>query len=172
MWNKIYLIALAVLITPMAFLTYYAWSWLQSIGAPRTVVENYDYWSNFYWNYLWLSTVILLILANVLLWKTRRAWALWTTFLYFAIFIIARYFWLDQIFFEYKRENGLGQNGFSVAPLFGVVLCAIAAAIVFFDQFLIKRLHDKMYLQMEAAISNPTEMIENSDTVADNERVN
>jgi hypothetical protein len=166
MWNKIYLIALAVLITPMAFLTYYAWSWLQSIGAPRAVVESYDYWSNLNWNYLWISTVILLILANVLLWKTRRAWALWTTFLYFAIFIVVRYFWLDQTFFQYKQTNGALQNGFSLQPLLGAALIAVAAVIVFFDQFLVKRLHDKTYPATETPATN-TAIIEN-----DSEKIN
>ncbi len=145
MWNKIYLIALAVLFLPMAFLSYYSWSWLQSIGSPQNVVLNYNYWSNFSWSYLWISTIILLIIANVLFWKTRRAWALWTTFLYFALFIIVRYFWLDQSLFQYKKTTGLGLGEFSVAPLFGVILCLIAAVIVFFNQFLVKRLQDKMY---------------------------
>jgi len=153
MWNKIYLIALAVLFLPMAFLSYYSWSWLQSIGSPQNVVLNYNYWSNFSWSYLWISTVILLIIANVLFWKMRRAWALWTTFLYFALFIIVRYFWLDQSFLQYKKTTGLGLDEFSVAPLFGVILCVIAAVIVFFNQFLVKRLQDKMYPPIDKAES-------------------
>ena len=165
MWNKIYLIALAVLILPMVFLTYYSWSWLQSIGSPQNVVLSYDYWSNFSWSYLWISTVILLILANVLLWQTRRAWALWTTFFYFTIFIFVRYFWLDQSFFQYKKDNNLWQGEFSIAPLFGVLLCVVAAVIVFFNQFLIKRLQDKM---------NPaTEIAESKNVLeTENDRIN
>ncbi|HEY0657924.1 MAG TPA: hypothetical protein VGD05_05600 [Pyrinomonadaceae bacterium] len=172
MWNKIYLIALAVLFIPMAFMSYYSWSWLQSIGAPQNVFLNYDYWINLSWTYLWISTVILLILANILFWKTRRAWALWTTFLYFTIFIIVRYFWLDQLFIQYKETQGLSQDGFSVAPLIGVVLCAIAAVIVFFNQFLIKRSHDKMYPANESAFNDSTKNIETVDVVEDNEKIN
>ncbi len=144
MWNKIYLLTLAVLLLPMVFLSYYSWSWLQSVTAPQAVAANYQYYSNFGWTYLWISTIVLMILGNILLWKTRRAWALWTTFLYFALFIIVRYFWLEQSFFQYQQDKGLTGDGLSIQPLIGVVLCALAAVIVFFDQYLVKRLHDKM----------------------------
>lgn len=143
MWNKVYLAAFAILLLPMVFLSYYSGSWLNSIGAPQTVVENYHYYSNLSWNYLWISTIILMILGNVLLWKTRKSWGLWITFLYFAFFIIVRYFWLDQLFDQYQQSKGLAQAGISVEPLIGVVLCVLAAIIVFFDQFLVKRLYDK-----------------------------
>ncbi|MDQ3132884.1 MAG: hypothetical protein M3Q99_19210 [Acidobacteriota bacterium] len=172
MWNKIYLIALAVLIIPVVFLSYYSWSWLQSIGAPQNVVLSYEYWSTLSWSYLWISTVILLIIANFLHWKTRLAWALWTTFLYFATFIIVRYFWLDQSFFQYKKANNLWQGEFSIAPLFGVLLCVVAAVIVFFNQFLIKRLQDKMNPQPHPAFNDSIENSENLITVEDSERPN
>jgi hypothetical protein len=145
MWNKIYLIALAVLFLPMVFLTFYSWSWLQSIDAPQTVIENYNYYSNISWTFLWLSTAILLILANVLLWKTRKAWALWTTFLYFAFFILIRDFWLDVKFTEYWNTHFASQSRLSVTAFIAVILCVIAATIAFFDQFLVNRLRDKMH---------------------------
>ena len=172
MWNKIYLIALAVLILPIVFLSYYSWSWLQSIGAPQNVVSNYEYWSTLSWSYLWISTVILLIIANVLHWKTHRAWALWATFIYFATFIIVRYFWLNQSFFHYKKANNLWQGEFSIAPLFGVLLCVVAAVIVFFNQFLIKRLQDKMNLPTQPAFNDSIENSENIITVEDGDRPN
>ncbi len=172
MWNKIYLIALAVFIFSMAFLSYYSWSWLQSIGAPQNVVLSYDYWSNLSWSFLWVSAVILLIIANVLLWTTRRAWALWTTMLYFAFFVIVRYFWLDQTFFQYKKDANLWQGEFSVAPLFGVILCLVAAVIVFFNQFLIKRLQSKMNPPVEPAFSDSIANPDNVITVENGERPN
>ncbi|HEX8289443.1 MAG TPA: hypothetical protein VF556_15685 [Pyrinomonadaceae bacterium] len=145
MWSKIYLLTFAVLLLPMLFLSYSSWSWLQSVSAPQAVAANYQYFSSFSWSYLWISTIILLIIGNVLLWTTRRAWALWMTFLYFAFFIIVRYFWLEQSFFQYRQDRGLAGDGLSIQPLIGVVLCALAAVIVFFDQYLIKRLLDKMH---------------------------
>jgi len=172
MWNKIYLIALAVLILPMVFLSYYSWSWLQSIGSPQNVVLSYEYWSTLSWSYLWISTVILLILANVLLWQTRRAWALWTTFIYFTIFIFVRYFWLDQSFFQYKKDNNLWQGEFSIAPLFGVLLCVVAAVIVFFNQFLIKRLQDKMNPPPQPAFSDSIANSDNVIAVENGEKLN
>lgn len=158
MWNKIYLLALAVLLLPMIFLSYYSWSWLQSVSAPQAVVTNYQHYSNFGWNYLWISTIVLMILGTVLLWKTRRAWALWTTLLYFALFIIIRYFWLEQSFFQYKQDKGLVGDGLSIQPLIGVVLCALAAVIVFFNQYLVKRSYDKMYPEkISSDVSVPIE---------------
>lgn len=143
MWNKIYLAGFAVLLLPMIFLSYYSGTWLSSVDAPRTVAANYEYYSNLSWTYLWISTVILMILGNVLLWKTRKAWGLWITFLYFAFFVIVKYFWLDQSFNQFQQEKGLAQSGISVEPLIGFVLCGLAAVIVFFNQFLVKRLYDK-----------------------------
>ena len=45
MWSKIYLAILAVAVVVMAFFTYYAWSWLQSIGQPVAAAAGYDYHS-------------------------------------------------------------------------------------------------------------------------------
>lgn len=144
MLNKIYLIALAVLAVPMMVLTYLSWSWLQSIGSPAIAVENYSFYSFISWSYLWISTAILLVLANVLLWKTRRAWAMWTTLAYFLTFIALRYFWLENSLHEFYRNNGV-QIGLALSPLIGVVLCLLAGAIVFFNQFINLRLSEKMH---------------------------
>ncbi len=145
MWNKIYLAVLAVAIVVMCFLTLYSHSWLGSIGAPKTTSEFYEFWIG--WNsvFLWLSSLVLLILANILLWKTRRAWALWTTFLYFALFSVTRYFWLEPSFFAFKKANGLWQGELSLSPFLGVILIVIAVVIVFFNQFLNLRLNERMY---------------------------
>lgn len=140
MWTTIYLTALSIFIIPMGFFTLYAWSWLQSIGNPQTTAENFTFWSGISWTFLWLSTIVLLILANVALWKTRRAWMLWTTAVYFAVFIVAKYFWLDAAFKTFRAADG-----FSAAPLFGAVLCLLGFAIVFFDQFIVLRLTEKMH---------------------------
>lgn len=146
MWNKIYFIALAVAVLAMASLGFYSYSWLQSPTRPTDVVQNYNYYSNLAWLFLWISSFVLLVLANALYWRVQQAWALWATFLYFALFVIVQTFLLDAAFSTYQIRNLPGiQNGFSAQPFFGVILCILGAIIVFFDQFLVSRLHKKMF---------------------------
>jgi hypothetical protein len=145
MWNKIYLTILAATILAMGVLLYLPFSWLQSIGAPATVRDNYLYYSNISWIFLLASSLILLVLGNVVLWKTRGAWAMWTTLLYFAVFMVAQTFWLENSFFRFKQENNFTSGAVSWSPLSGAVLIALAAVIVFFNQYLVKRLLDKTY---------------------------
>lgn len=145
MLNKLYLAVLAVSIAIMAFFTYYSWSWLLSIGVPVAALEGYTYHANLAWVVLWVSSVLLLILANAILWRSGKATAIWFTFLYFAVFVLAWYFWLDQSFFQFKKANGLWDGSFSVGPIFGVILVIIAGVLVFVDQFVVLRLAKKMY---------------------------
>lgn len=145
MWNKIYLIALAVAILVMSVLLYFPYSWLQSITAPREVAAQYQFYSNISWMFLLISSLVLLVLGNVVLWMTRRSWAMWLSLLYFAFFIVAHTFWLENVFFRYKQSNNLESGVVSWSPIVGVVLVGLSAIIVFFDQYLVKRFQDKMY---------------------------
>lgn len=145
MLSKIYLAALAVFILLMSVLTYYSCSWLSSITDPGSVVTNYEYYSKLSGNFLWISALILIILANVILWKTRKIWAFWSTLLYFAVFIILHTFWLNTSFVQYKRDNGLLAGSISLSPLVGVIIIIFVAVFVFLNQLLVLRMHDKMY---------------------------
>ncbi len=145
MWNKIYLIALAIAVLIMSSLAFYSNSWLDSIDAPVNVIQNYEDSSGMTWMFLWLSSIILLILANVFFWRMQQSWAFWTTFLYFAAFIIIQTFLLDEKFTAFRNSRNPGQSGLSVSPFLGVILCVVGAIFVFFDQFLVSRLHKKMF---------------------------
>lgn len=145
MWSKIYLIILAAAILTMSFLLYFSYSWLQSIDAPTTVRDNYLYYSNISQMFLFVSALALLIAGNVVLWTTRKAWAVWTALLYFAGFTIANSFWLENSFFRYKQTNHLDSGLVSWSPVFGVILIVLATIIVFFNQYLVKRMQDKIY---------------------------
>ncbi len=145
MWNKIYMAVLGISFVLMAGLTFYSYTWLQSSTKPADVVTSYDYYSNMSWIFLWASSIILLILANVVLWTTRNAWAMWATFLYFALFMLLQTLWLDQSFFNYQQQNGLADRAFSLGAFSGILFCGLAAAIVFFNQFIVKRMRDKMF---------------------------
>lgn len=145
MLSKIYLAFLGLSIAAMAFFTYYSWSWLQSIGAPTAAVEGYEYHTYLSCIYLAVSGVVSLMLANGVMWATQRAWALWTTFAYAAIFIIVKYFWLGEAFFRYKKTNGMFDGSFSLGPVMGAILVVVAGAVVFANQFASARLYQKMY---------------------------
>jgi hypothetical protein len=145
MLNKIYLVVLAVFILIMSAFTYYSYGWLASIDNPRTVVANFDYYSNLSGTFLWISALTLLVFANVAFWKTRKLWTFWTTFFYFAVFIVLHTFWLNRSFVEFQRNNGFLVGSYSLSPLFGVGLLIAAAFVVFFDQFAATKMRDKMY---------------------------
>ena len=146
MWNRIFFFALLGAALVMATLGYYSYSWLQSPTRPADVAQNYEYFSNLAWMFLWISSLVLLVLANALYWRVEQAWALWATFLYFAVFVVAQTFLLDSAYASYQTRNfPAAQNGFSTSPFLGVILCVLAAIIVFFDQFLVRRLHKKMF---------------------------
>ena len=159
MWNKVYFVILAAAVLAMCILLYLPYSWLQSVTAPRDVEAHYKFYANISWMFLLISTLVLLVLGNVLLWVTRRSWAMWATFLYFAVFMIAQTFWLENSFFRYKQANNLESGLVSWSPVVGVVLIALTAVIVFFDQYLVKRMHDKMYPPAQPLESLPEETL-------------
>lgn len=147
----------------MAALTYYSWSWLKSIGSPQAAVEGYLYHSGFAWKFLWISSIALLILANAVLAKSRKSWAMWTTFVYFAVFVIIRSFGLERSFFQLKQANGLAESSFTLAPVVGVIICIAAAAIVYANQFAVVRLQERMYPgRMEAETEAVEEVAEDT----------
>lgn len=140
MWNKIYFAVLAAAIVLMCFFTFYANSWFGSIGNPKTALEGYEFYAGMGSIILWISSAVLLILANVILWNTRRGWALWTTLAYFAIFVVLRTFWLEKARYNFQSSDTL-----FFTPIVGVILIIAAGTTIFFNQFLNLRLNEKMY---------------------------
>ena len=167
MLNKIYLIALAVFVLVMSVLTYLSYGWLKSIDAPQSVVENFNYNSGNGRIFLLISSIILLVLANVILWKTRKSWAFWSTLLYFAVFLFARTFWLDRAIQQFQKDKGLVESGFSLSPFIGVITFIAIAIFIYFNQFLVTRMLDKMFAADNAPIKElPDEteiVVENSE---------
>ncbi len=158
MLNKIFLVILAAAIVATGVLMYLPYSWLDSITAPADVQTNYLFYSNISWMFLLISTLILLLVGNLVLWKTRRSWAMWATLAYFVVFIIAQTFWLDRAFFNYQQAKDLTRNIISFSPFSGVILVILSAIIVFFNQYLVTRLHDKMSPAVASPVKElPTE---------------
>ena len=160
MWNKIYVGVLAFFVLIMAFLTYYSASWLGSIGSPRAALEGYDYYANLSGLFLWLSSAILLLLANVLLWMKRQAWAMWATLLYFAIFIGIRAFWLDPSAFALGSANNLPSNVSIFGPFLTFLAIGAALAIVYFNQLVLIRMNKNLYPPIEPAIGGEVDLPE------------
>ncbi|MFV0389968.1 MAG: hypothetical protein ACK5NT_14590 [Pyrinomonadaceae bacterium] len=145
MLSKIFLGVLFVAFIVMGIVTYLSYSWLQSVTNPADVAQSYLYFANIGWNALWICFILLIIFANVILWKSRRAWALWSSFLFFAVCLVAQTFWLNSIFYSFAQENNLTGDGYILKPFIGAVLVLIAAIAVFFNQFIVLRLRDKLY---------------------------
>jgi hypothetical protein len=154
MFSKIYLVALALSVAVMAFFTYYSWSWLQSIGSPATTIAGFEYHFGLANIFLWISVFALLIVANVKLWMTDRAWAIWATLLYFLLFVISR-IWLLNSANDFLKSNSqplADPHGIGVFVL--LVLCIVAGVFAFCDQFAVVRLKQKMYAPTDASLAN------------------
>ncbi len=145
MWSKIFLGLFAVSVFVVSFFSFYAWSWLQSIGDPRAASAGYEYHMGIAWPLLWISAVLLLLLGNAVLWTVRRSWAMWVTFVFLALFIVIRFFWLDRSHTAFLDANNLTSPSLNFGPVFAAVMIVVLAAVVFFNQFLVVRLHERMY---------------------------
>lgn len=145
MWSKIYFIALGVSLVLVSFFTFYSYSWLGSIGNPKDAAEGFMHYLQLAGAALWIFTFILLILANILLWMTRRGWALWTSFGFFSFFTLLRYLWLENAFLGFQKVKFLSDSGFSFRPFIGVMLVICAGVIIFLNHYLNLRLNTKMY---------------------------
>ncbi|NJM53053.1 MAG: hypothetical protein HC846_06450 [Blastocatellia bacterium] len=84
-------------------------------------------------------------MANIILWTNRKSWALWLTFGYFAVFILLDMWWLGDSLVAFKKQNNLWSGGFQVGGIFAALLVVVVGIGVFFNQFLVLRLHDKMF---------------------------
>lgn len=165
MWNKIYLILLAIAVLGMAVLTYISADWLTSVGDPRTAVENYGYFANLSRTFLFISSLILLVAGNAVLFKTRKSWALWATFVYFAVFMILHSFWLGEKFLQFKSSKGLSDDTISFGALIGVLFVIISAILVFFNQYLVKRMQAKMFAPTDSAEKIPEQVLVEKDSI-------
>jgi uncharacterized membrane protein SirB2 len=148
MWNKIYYAVLAAAVVVMCFLTFYARTWLGSIGSPNSALEGYEFYAGLGSTFLWISSAVLLILANIILWYSRLGWAMWTTLGYFAIFVILRTFWLEKTRYVFQNSDSL-----FFTPVVGVILIIAAGVLVFLNQFINLRLNEKMYPPAEMPVN-------------------
>ncbi|GEM_PF-931954 len=157
MLSKIYLAILGLSLVAMGFFVFYSWSWLQSIGLPAAAAAGYEYHAGLAWPLLWVTTIVLLLLGNAILWATNRSWAMWVTFVYFAAMVVLRFFWLEQAYFAFRKTNNLFDGSFALGPFVAVIMIAVVAAVVFFNQFIIVRLRQKMYPPVQDIVAETAE---------------
>lgn len=155
MLTKIYLAILAVAIAANSFFAIYAWSWLGSIGKPAEALGGYEFHAGHGWTTLWVSTILLFMIANGVLWVSGRIWAMWTTFAFFAVAIVIGYFILDQAKFAFATANGLTDQRYSIDRFAAVLLIFVGAAIVYFDQFIVTTMKRKMSRENESRNETP-----------------
>ena len=166
MFTKIYLGLFAIAVLVMGVLTFLCYSWLQSIGDPMVVVQNYKNYAGISWTALWIAFVTLLVFANVLLWKDGRSWALWTSVLFFIAFLVVQTFWLEKLFFEFQKVNRFNESSYFLKPFLGVTIGAMSAVGVLFTQCIAVRMRNKIYgnnVQEEPAQAESPEEPEESE---------
>ena len=144
MWNKIYLVLLLVCLLTMGVLLYLPFSWLGSVTKPEIVAVNFTHYANISRVFLFASSLVLLIAGNVVLFKNRKSWALWTTLFYFAAFMLAEGFWLEPQFFQYQQSNNLTESSFYFGSIIAIIFVVIAAIVVFFNQYLVGKIVAKL----------------------------
>lgn len=144
MFNKIYLVLLIIAFLVMGALTFYSYSWLQSIGRPDIAVDSFMFYSNFAWTLLWISFIVLAIFSCVLIFKNGWSWSLWVSFVYFAIFMTLQTFWLAPSLQGFKEANNLSESALTFTPILGAMTIIVLAIATFFTQFITFRLRDKM----------------------------
>lgn len=143
MFNKIYIGLLAVAVIIASILIYFSFSWLLSIGDPAIAADNFQQYSRITWTYIWVSFLILLILANYLLYTTGKVWFIWSSFAYFGIFIVIHTFWLSQSLRNFQENNNLPED-VMFSPFVGIGILLAVGIAVFFDQYIVLRLRDKL----------------------------
>ena len=153
MWNKLYLAALLIFSLVAGFFAYYGWGWLQSIGDPRIGFENYAYHRSMGIYSMLISTVVLIVIGNVLLWTSRSGWGLWVADAYFIVFALVFLVLLNAAANTYCLDNNLCEDPARARGILLTVFGGLAlSALVYGNQLLVLRLHQRMYRTKETTI--------------------
>jgi hypothetical protein len=146
MLNKFFLGAIVLSIIIMAAFLYISNATLNSVGfSPQQIVETFNGYNSITWSALWITSGLLLILANLVLWSSRKAWSLWATFIFFSVFLLVQTIFIGDKLNSYIASNLNSQSGINFTGILGAFTCVFVAIGVFFNQYLVIRMRDKIY---------------------------
>lgn len=146
MLTKIFFGILLLSIFVMGALFFLSSSSLNSIGfSPRQIVDNFFGYNSIYWTGLWVTSGLLLIFSNVLLWTNRNAWSLWISFVFFAVFLMLQTMFIGDKLYAFTSANLPAETPLGFGGIAGAFACVVVAIGVFFNQFLVLRMRDKMF---------------------------
>lgn len=145
MIKKSFLCLLGLAAVLSAFFAFYAYSWLGSIGNPRDAFAGYEYYRQIGWMFLWPAAAVLAAVGTAVLWTTRSAWALWASFAYFAFFVLTGFYVVDRAGAAFRRSIDPSAPDYDLSLVLGAVIVIVAAIAIYFLQFLVLRLLDRMY---------------------------
>lgn len=139
MIKTIYLSILAIAAGVILSTSFYAYSWLGSIGDPSIASEGFAFHSGFAWTFLWISFAALTLLSLFMAWRSGAKWALCVSYFYFLVSIVLLLF-NDSAYARFLDENSINGsetllNSFFVAVILLVNAVAVTAAYMIVVSF-------------------------------------
>ncbi|QYO63131.1 hypothetical protein [Leptolyngbya sp. 7M] len=163
MWTKTYIATAVTFCLFLGFVVYYSSSWLGSITAPADAFAGYEYYRGLSWYILAFTSIVLLILANVIFAKRGKSWAMWTTLGYFCLFLVAIGFVLPIASISFLRGHGYSAELRSYfSPFIAVAFMAAAAALIYGNRYLAGRLRDRIHGRSSAEEASDEETVATS----------
>ena len=106
---------------------------------------------------LCICSLVLLFIACGVMWATGRAWALWLSFAYFAVFVALNGFWLDRGYQSLLQSTAGIDTNVWATPVISVLMIIGAAVPVLALQYLIVVLRQKLSRAAAPATGPDTE---------------
>lgn len=168
MWTKIYLATALVFSFLLGFVAYYSARWLGSITAPADAYAGYEYFRGLSWWVLWIASAILLIIANIVLARTGRGWAMWATLGYFCVFVLVIGFLLPISSIGFLRDKGFApETSAYLSPFLAVGFCVGFAALVYANHLLAARMRTRLVAAEAPEADSNGDMSDASDSGSD-----
>jgi len=136
-----FIVITAILFVAMVFFAYISDAGLTKDILPVKGAENFNRNTHYLNMINIIGFFIMLIYSNIYYWKKRQGGLLFiVTFILSTLFTNLYYTYLSEVFFHYKKVNGLWEGGFSLAPFFGFIITACILALVATNYVVLKKL--------------------------------
>jgi len=133
--TKAFLAILLLFSVVLIVTTRLGWVSLHGTGVDEAI-GNYEYYAHWIWRWVPLSALILLILANILVFRINAFWPLWSVATYWCFGLLV-YLWLgDQYnFFRINRFNEIYDAPIPIGPVMFAFFAVPALLVVAIDHF-------------------------------------